>query len=76
MSFCISFILVMVEIRKFYDPLFLCRSVTTVRVDFEYSMLRWTEYPPDANHGFYVGAAVITARLPPGSVQNATLLAR
>jgi hypothetical protein len=61
---------------KHYDLLFLCRSVTTVRVDFEYSMLRWTEYPPDANHGFYVGAAVITARLPPGSVQNATLLAR
>jgi phosphatidylinositol glycan class T len=56
--------------------LFLCRSVTTVRVDFEYSMLRWTEYPPDANHGFYVGAAVITARLPSGSIQNATLLAR
>jgi hypothetical protein len=26
--------------------------------------------------GFYEGAAVIMARLPPGSVQNATLLAR
>jgi hypothetical protein len=36
----------------------------------------YLEYPPDANHGFYVGAAVITARLPRDSVQNATILAR
>ena len=38
------------------------RSTLTIRLDTEYSVLRWTEYPPDANHGFYVGAAVLTAR--------------
>ena len=71
MMYCIG---VLSEIKL--SPVFYFRSVTTVRVDFEYSLLRWTEYPPDANHGFYVGAAVITARLPRDSLQNATILAR
>ena len=70
MMYCIG---VLSEIKL--SPVFYFRSVTTVRVDFEYSLLRWTEYPPDANHGFYVGAAVITARLPRDSLQNATVLA-
>ena len=26
-------------------------------------MLRWLEYPPDANHGFYLPSATITTRL-------------
>lgn len=26
--------------------------------------MKWTEYPPDANHGHYIGSAVITAQLP------------
>ena len=26
--------------------------------------MKWLEYPPDANHGFYVGSAVISAVLP------------
>ncbi|UNI18045.1 Subunit of the glycosylphosphatidylinositol transamidase complex-like protein [Purpureocillium takamizusanense] len=32
--------------------------------DFEKSILRYTEYPPDANRGFDVAAAVITTRSP------------
>jgi len=49
------------------------RSTTRISIDYEYSMLRWVEYPPDANHGFYVGAAVLTARL--SSTRNGTFLA-
>jgi len=49
------------------------RSTTTISIQFEHSMLRWVEYPPDANHGFYVGSATITARIPDN--RNATLLA-
>jgi len=52
------------------------RSITTIRIDIEYSILRWTEYPPDANHGLYVGAAVLTTRLPVDSTSNATILDR
>ncbi|KAL1458164.1 hypothetical protein WDU94_008333 [Cyamophila willieti] len=40
------------------------RSVTTVRIEFDYMFLKWQEYPPDANHGFYLGSAIITALLP------------
>ncbi|KJR80280.1 phosphatidylinositol glycan, class T [Sporothrix schenckii 1099-18] len=35
--------------------------------DFEKSILRYTEYPPDANRGFDVAAAVITILHPPSS---------
>jgi GPI-anchor transamidase subunit T len=40
------------------------KSETVISVAFEKSILKWLEYPPDANHGFYVGPAVITAMLP------------
>lgn len=40
------------------------RSVTTISIDFDYMFLKWQEYPPDANHGFYLGSAIITALLP------------
>lgn len=40
------------------------RSVTEIYLEFDYSFLKWQEYPPDANHGFYVGAAAITTLLP------------
>lgn len=30
-------------------------SVTKVTVEFERALLKWTEYTPDPNHGFYVG---------------------
>lgn len=40
------------------------RSVTKLSFEMEYLFLKWQEYPPDANHGFYMGPAVITALLP------------
>lgn len=40
------------------------RSVVELSVDFDYTFLKWQEYPPDANHGFYVGSAVVSAALP------------
>ncbi|XP_023287700.1 GPI transamidase component PIG-T [Orussus abietinus] len=39
-------------------------SITKISIDLEYSFLKWQEYPPDANHGFYMGPAIITALLP------------
>jgi phosphatidylinositol glycan class T len=38
-------------------------SVTEITFDFDRSYLKWTEYPPDANHGVYVNSALITALL-------------
>jgi hypothetical protein len=29
-------------------------SVTKVSIQFERALLKWTEYTPDPNHGFYV----------------------
>lgn len=45
---------------------FQCPSRVTVEVsiDFDYVFLKWLEYPPDANHGHYIGSAVLTAALP------------
>ncbi|XP_003701538.1 phosphatidylinositol glycan anchor biosynthesis class T [Megachile rotundata] len=40
------------------------RSVTKFSIEMDYSFLKWQEYPPDANHGFYMGPAIITALLP------------
>ncbi|XP_022117448.2 GPI transamidase component PIG-T [Pieris rapae] len=40
------------------------KSTTTVTIDFEFVFLKWQEYPPDANHGFYIGSALISAKLP------------
>ncbi|PNF27160.1 GPI transamidase component PIG-T [Cryptotermes secundus] len=42
------------------------RSITEISLEFDYVFLKWQEYPPDANHGFYIGAAVITSLLPVG----------
>ena len=39
-------------------------SVTRVSYEFERALLKWTEYPPDANHGFYIPAAVVSAYVP------------
>ncbi|XP_025991634.1 GPI transamidase component PIG-T [Solenopsis invicta] len=39
-------------------------SVTKIAIDMDYLFLKWQEYPPDANHGFYMGPAVVTALLP------------
>lgn len=39
------------------------KSVTQIEIQFDRSFLKWTEYPPDANHGVYAGSAILTARL-------------
>lgn len=46
------------------------RSVTEISVQFDYVFLKWQEYPPDANHGFYIGSAIVKATIP----RNATSL--
>jgi phosphatidylinositol glycan class T len=35
-------------------------STTRLVIAFRKSFLKYTEYPPDANHGFDIGPAVIT----------------
>nr|XP_046222189.1 GPI transamidase component PIG-T-like [Oncorhynchus gorbuscha] len=39
-------------------------SVTEVTMQFERALLKWTEYTPDPNHGFYIGSSVISALVP------------
>ena len=39
-------------------------SVTKLTLSFERTFLKWTEYPPDANHGFYINSAVVSTVLP------------
>lgn len=39
-------------------------SVTKFSIEIGYTFLKWQEYPPDANHGFYMSPAIITALLP------------
>lgn len=40
------------------------KSTTLIKFNFDYVFLKWQEYPPDANHGFYIGSAIISALLP------------
>eukprot|EP00096_Caligus_rogercresseyi_P004964 TRINITY_DN1967_c0_g1_i1.p1 TRINITY_DN1967_c0_g1~~TRINITY_DN1967_c0_g1_i1.p1 ORF type:complete len:553 (+),score=131.11 TRINITY_DN1967_c0_g1_i1:122-1780(+) len=46
-------------------------SVTSISIEFERSLLKWLEYPPDANKGFYVGSALISTRIPSSSTDLA-----
>ncbi|GAB1598139.1 GPI transamidase component PIG-T-like [Argonauta hians] len=39
-------------------------SVSSLSFEFDRAFLKWTEYPPDANHGFYINSAIISAILP------------
>ncbi|XP_043946054.1 GPI transamidase component PIG-T [Protopterus annectens] len=39
-------------------------SVTKITIQFERALLKWTEYPPDPNHGFYVSSSVLSASVP------------
>lgn len=48
------------------------RSTTIVSVEFEFMFLQWQEYPPDANHGFYIGSSILMAKLP--NARNYTAL--
>ncbi|XP_078411595.1 GPI-anchor transamidase component PIGT [Cetorhinus maximus] len=40
------------------------KSITKIGIEFERALLKWTEYPPDPNHGFYVGSSVLSALVP------------
>ncbi|KAH8344774.1 hypothetical protein KR067_006862, partial [Drosophila pandora] len=37
-----------------------------ITIDVDYLLLKWLEYPPDANHGHYIGAAMVSTQLPMG----------
>lgn len=47
---------------------FIIPALKTVEISiaFDYIFLKWLEYPPDANHGHYLGSATITTMLPTG----------
>ncbi|XP_072013804.1 GPI transamidase component PIG-T-like [Amphiura filiformis] len=38
-------------------------SVTSLSIQFDKAYLKWTEHPPDANIGFHIGSAVVTAKM-------------
>ncbi|XP_059619020.1 GPI transamidase component PIG-T [Phlebotomus argentipes] len=40
------------------------RSTVEMSIHFDYIFLKWQEYPPDANHGHYLGSAIVAAQLP------------
>lgn len=35
-------------------------SLTTIRFEFDHQFLRWTEFPPDPNHGLHINPATVT----------------
>lgn len=45
-------------------------SEVEIRFSFDHQFLRWTEYPPDANHGLYITPASVTFFLPSESSSN------
>ncbi|XP_054730032.1 GPI transamidase component PIG-T [Anastrepha obliqua] len=57
------------RIRPYHlELVFEIPALSTVQVsfDFDYIFLKWLEYPPDANHGHYLGSAIIATQLPVG----------
>lgn len=42
------------------------KSSIIVSLNFDYVFLKWLEYPPDANHGQYIGSAILMSQLPIG----------
>jgi phosphatidylinositol glycan class T len=49
-------------------------STVVLTYDFEKAILRYTEYPPDANRGFDIAPAVITIGNGMGSIRTTSLL--
>merc|ERR1712141_502572 len=43
------------------------QSTVRISIEFEHSIPKWHEYPPDANKGFYIGSALISALVPTGN---------
>ena len=48
------------------------QSTVRISIGFEHSILKWHEYPPDANKGFYIGSALISALVPTGQDNSKT----
>jgi len=46
------------------------KSQIEIRFEFENQFLRWTEYPPDANHGLYISPASVTFFLQSNNTTN------
>lgn len=40
------------------------RSTVSIAYEFEKAALRWYEYPPDPNHGFYLPASTVSFSVP------------
>ena len=40
------------------------QSTVELSLEFRRALLKWLEYPPDANHGFYLPAATVSTVLP------------
>jgi hypothetical protein len=41
-----------------------------ISFEFEMAFLKWNEFPPDPNHGFYIPSAVISTLLPSNIKSN------
>ncbi len=48
------------EIAFNLDP----KSTYSIYFKVEYAYLKWDEYPPDVNHGFYINPAIISIQTP------------
>ena len=47
----------------------------SILLTFEYEMafLKWNEFPPDPNHGFYIPSAIVSTQLPSRFQSNSVL---
>ncbi len=39
-------------------------NVYSIYFKTEFAYLKWDEYPPDVNHGFYINSALVSIRVP------------
>ena len=45
-------------------------TVYSIFYKAEYAYLKWDEYPPDVNHGFYINPAIVSIQLKPSEHRN------
>ena len=48
-----------IEIKLNLKP----KTVYSIYIKADFAYLKWDEYPPDVNHGFYINPALITVKL-------------
>jgi len=48
-------------------------SVYSVYFQVEYAYLKWDEYPPDVNHGFYINPVLISIKMDPNGATSQQL---